>query len=72
MKGVGLKVKDVGGSTSSTTTSRANFGSGSSTCPTPGELATQVEARVACEMVQAYKESMRRFIANLQSQIPNL
>ena len=58
MREIGRKVKGVGRSTFSTATSQANFGPRSSSCPTPGESAAQVEAREAREMVHSVGNSM--------------
>ena len=65
VRGVVWKVKSVKGSTSSTIVSHANFGPGSSSCPTPGELATRAEAREYHHMLESMGDSMWRFVANL-------
>ena len=67
MKGVGRKVKGVRSFASSTAALHANFGLESSYCPTLGELVAQAKAKEAREMEQSYGDSMRLFLASLQT-----
>ena len=76
VKGVGQKVKGIRSSTSSTAASHANFALGSSSGPTPAELAVaQAETqqyRQRLDVMEDFTHSMSQFIAELQSQMPHL